>query len=45
MENNEDQEISFDEIVEASVMPASKGPLTNALVHNPFTYADDNAEE
>ena len=44
MENRE-EEISFDEIVEAAVMPASKGPLTNALVHNPFTYADDDTEE
>lgn len=33
------QEFGFDEIVEAAVLPASKGPLTNALVHNPFTYA------
>lgn len=43
MENS--QEITFDELVEASVLPASKGPATNALVHNPFTYADEEDSE
>jgi hypothetical protein len=46
MENTEErtEEVSFDEIVEAPILPAPKGPFTNALVHNPFTYSDDTEE-
>lgn len=44
MENKE-EEISLDEIVEESVMPASKGPATNALVHDPFSYSDSDSSE